>query len=164
MKHIRFMALLLGIAVLPSLPLSAYMVSFIVVETGLPLEYPTADASQLWENGVLDVFFEAGHIVSNARIFRLEDAADRNALPESIQTEFNEAVEGGAQFFVLVMLDYFGPVNTVPRPQEITIRLFGTRPYRLLLEQKYPGSISTPLSDELLAAKDAATRLESQVR
>ena len=163
MKVVRIIGMLFGLTVLPVLSLSAYTVSFIVVETGLTQEDP-AEASRLWENGLLDVFFDAGHIVSNARIARIEADVKEQTLPEDIQAEYDEAVEGGAQFFILVLLDYTGNRNSVPRPQDISIRLFRTNPYRLVLEQKYPGRRTTPIREETEAAKNAARRLIPQVR
>ena len=163
MRIIRIIGVLFGIAMLPALPLQAYTVSFIVVEAGLPQEYPTAEASMLWENGLLDVFFDAGHIVSNARIARILGDLDAGGLPQGIQGEYNEAAAGGAQFFILVLLDYTGSRNMIPRPQEISIRLFGANPYRYFLEQKYPGGRASPVADELIAAKDAARRLVPRI-
>ena len=169
MKNVRFIGILFGIAFLPVLPLTAYTVSFVVVETGLPQGYPTAEASKFWEAGLLDVFFNAGHIVSNAPIARVQEDLDGSMFIPDIQGEYNEAVDGGAQFFILVLLDYTGKDytgnrNMIPRPQAISIRLFGTNPYRFFLEQKYPGGRTTPIGDELIVAKDAARRLVPQVR
>ena len=49
----------------------AATVSFLVIETGLTDEAGSRQHSGLWESGLLDVFFESGHIVSNAPILRL---------------------------------------------------------------------------------------------
>jgi hypothetical protein len=49
----------------------AYMVSFFIIESGLPLEGIKNQHSQLWENAFFDVFFDAGYIVSNTPMMRI---------------------------------------------------------------------------------------------
>ena len=52
----------------------------------------------LWESGLMDVFFEAGHIVSNAPALRL-DRKPAEAFPEAARPELNEAIAGGGGVF-----------------------------------------------------------------
>jgi hypothetical protein len=115
----------------------AATVSFMVIETGLPPEAGTSAHSGLWESGLMDVFFEAGHIVSNAPVLRL-DRKPEEAFPAAARPELSEAIEGGAEFFILAMLDYDAPAAAnIQKPRRISLRLFKTSPHTLLHEQQY---------------------------
>jgi hypothetical protein len=159
---VLFIALCFGLG--PILPAAAHTVSFLVIETGLNEESPARQASAVWENNLLDVFFEAGHIVSNAPILRLEapPAAD---FPEEAREDFDEAALGGADFFVLALLDYRnGPGGGEDGPGEISLRVFRTGSRRLVYEQRYAGKPVLPAEEELSAAKSAARALLAHLR
>jgi hypothetical protein len=94
--------------------LSAATVSFLVVETGLAEESVRPQSSLLWENGLMDVFFDAGHIVSNAPIMRIPGKTTEK-LPDPVRNELDQARNGGADYFIVVLLEYSGSaVNGVP--------------------------------------------------
>lgn len=140
-------------------PLSGATISFLVMEAGPPKERPVYEFSRLWENSLMDVFFEAGHIVSNAPIMRLK-AASTGVFPDEAQKEFQEAIAGGSDFFILVLLEYPGmPEGALQRPQSISLRLFSTKPYRSLAEQHYPRATDLSPAEELLEVKKAARTL-----
>jgi hypothetical protein len=130
--------------VFTGLPLEAATVSFLVIETGLPEEAEKKALSGLWESGLLDVFFEAGHIVSNAPVMRL-GSNPAQELPDEARSEFDQAIEGGADFFILALLDY--RADGV-KPEQISLRLFRTNPYRKLFEQRYSDTTPRNLKDE----------------
>jgi hypothetical protein len=132
---------LLGFLAAPQI--FAATISFLVVETSLQEGSPVNESSGLWETGLLDVFFDAGHIVSNAPVMRLSESPDRE-IPDEARGIMEEALQGGADFFVLALLDYRGAVAAAAagtasklRPQGVLLRLFKTNPYQLVYEQGY---------------------------
>ena len=138
--------LLLGLlfCVFTGLRLEAATVSFLVIETGLSAEAEKKALSGLWESGLLDVFFEAGHIVSNAPVMRL-DSNPAKELPDEAQAEFDGAVEGGADFFILALLNYQADSA---KPEHISLRLFRINPYKKLFEQRYSDAVTRNMKDE----------------
>ncbi|MDR1129243.1 MAG: hypothetical protein LBL20_08020 [Treponema sp.] len=143
-------------------PASAYTVSFVVVETGLPEEQAFSEYSNFWESGLLDVFFDAGHIVSNAPVLRL-DAPPAKQFPDEAAEALSEANAGGADYFVLALLDYRenGVSNTspIPRPKQVSLRLFKTTPFRFVREEKFAGPQGTRAGEDFLSAKRAAMKI-----
>jgi hypothetical protein len=125
-------------------PLSAATVNFLVVETGSPRPDSPGEgalpfeSSALWEACLLDVFFEAGHIVSNSPILRLAGlrAADfpgKNSpggeFPREVRPELEEAALGGADYLVLVFLSYPpGAGDTKKRPEEVDMKIYSLKP------------------------------------
>jgi hypothetical protein len=117
----------------------AATVSFIVIETGIREEIPSPDSSRLWEYALLDVFFDAGHIVSNAPILRVA-GKPQQSLPEEAKPSLDEALEGGAEFFVVAALDYQNASQTGSerlQPRNVSLRIFKTMPCRLLYSREY---------------------------
>jgi hypothetical protein len=153
-----FRSLWIGAAlvVLGALPLQAAAISVLVAETGLRREVPVSESSGLWESGLLDGFFDQGHIVSNAPIARLEGKAGQE-FPEELRGDLNEALEGGMEYMVLVLLDYGGYSGAgVPRPRGISIRLFRLRPLQCITEKHYPGGDAKKPEEVLAMAKNTA--------
>jgi hypothetical protein len=142
-----------------SLPLPAATVSFLVIETGLKEELGATGYSVLWENSLLDGFFEAGHIVSNAPVMRLSRLPAEDFPPEAL-ADFTEAVEGGAEFFVLAQLDYRpSPAGAGPAPWNIVLRIYRTRPYGLVHEERLEGPGAGAAKDESARASQTVRRL-----
>jgi hypothetical protein len=120
-------------------PLSGAAISVIVAETGVREETPVSESSNLWESGLLDGFFDRGHIVSNAPIARL-DGKTGGDFPGELKEDLREALAGGMEFIVLVLLDYEGYSGPdTPRPRRISVRLFQLKPLKLITEQRYRG-------------------------
>jgi hypothetical protein len=142
-------------------PLSAATISFLVVETGLQEGNSAAESSGIWENALMDAFFDAGHIVSNAPIMRL-NGNPGGIFPSEAQKDFDEAVAGGADFFVLALIEYQGPPDK-PKPQAISLRLFKTTPYKFMFEQRYAGKPDIPPGEEFAGAKDAGRTIISHL-
>jgi len=92
-------AVIIGISV--NLSVNATMVSFYVIETGLNDESDVRQ-SELWETAFMDVFFDAGYIVSNAPILRLEKK------PSDILqiVDIKEARISGIDYMLIVLLEY----------------------------------------------------------
>jgi hypothetical protein len=118
--------------------LQAATVSVLVLETGLPKESSAQNYSVMWENGLLDVLFEAGHIVSNAPITRLA-GKNQNSFPDEAERDWEEARENGMGYFLVAVVNY-------PLPYNVSLRLFNTRSTEALHEVKY--SYKTPKSDK----------------
>jgi hypothetical protein len=139
-----------------SVPAFASTVSFLIIETGLP-EDPSVrpQSSMLWENGLMDVFFDAGYIVSNAPMMRLaRDPGDK--LPDAARGEFNLAKEGDAAFFIVALLAYPDDGSV---PAEVTLRIFSTAQGSLIYEQAYKGGAFKNPVDEFEAVKKTARTL-----
>ncbi|MDR2371378.1 MAG: hypothetical protein LBD71_07850 [Treponema sp.] len=157
----------LFLSALVSVPVPAATVSFLIVETGLP---PGADAnehSSLWESGLFDVFFDAGHIVSNAPILRLEGKFEKE-LPETARADIDEAAQGGMDYFIIAVLDYplaeISETETAAvRPDQVSLKLFTTSPCRLLFEQRCGKKQLTSMDDEFLWVKQEVRRLLPQL-
>jgi hypothetical protein len=153
-RMVRFTAPLgvLFFAVLTG-PLPSATLNFLVVETGslgesspgesavgegpLPVSSAPFESSALWETCLLDVFFEAGHVVSNSPILRLSGigAADfpgkdnpGGEFPREVRPELEDAILGGADYLVLVLLSY--PPGSDPRakPEAVNLRIYSLKP------------------------------------
>jgi hypothetical protein len=154
----RFLAGLL-ISACSAFPLSAAMVSFLVIETGLPAESPSSTWSSLWESGLLDVFFEEGHIVSNAPIKRL-DFKPKDIFPKEAKEDLDEAVEGGVEYFILALLDYPPPEGQeIRRPRNIALKIFRANPHRLIYEQQYAEKALPNMNEEFKSIKQSVRGL-----
>ena len=128
-------------------PVTAAAVSFLVIETGQPTAFPGNQYSALWENGLLEVFFELGHIVTNAPLLRLdENPAD--GFPNEAEQDFDSAREGGMEYFVI------GIVDTAE--YTVYLRLFSTKSQKMIREQIYRGKKSVSMKDEYQNIKKAA--------
>jgi hypothetical protein len=122
-------------------PVSPATVSFLVLETGPGGETSAArvssavyESSILWETCLLDVFFEAGHVVSNSPSlhFAGKSAADfpdrenpGREFPREIRPELEEAILGGVDYFVLALLSY-SPLaaDAKAKPEEVNLRIY----------------------------------------
>jgi hypothetical protein len=148
-----------SLAFLSAIPLQGAAISVMVAETGLHGNIPVSESSGLWESGLLDGFFDQGHIVSNAPIARLEGNPGKD-FPEELRRDLNQALEGGMEFVVVVLLDYGGYAGSgAPQPQRISVRLFRLKPLQCITEQHYRGEgIKKP--EEILAmARNTAGRI-----
>ncbi|MDR1637768.1 MAG: hypothetical protein LBR93_10590 [Treponema sp.] len=142
-----------------ALPLPAATVSFLVIETGLREEGGNSGYSALWENSLLNVFFEAGHIVSNAPPMRLSRIPAED-FPQEALADFTEAAEGGAEFFILAQLDYRpSQTGAEPAPRNIALRVYRTRPYGLVHEERLEDLGAAAARDESARANQTVRRL-----
>jgi hypothetical protein len=139
--------------------LPAATVSFLVIETGLREDLGSSGYSAFWENSLLDVFFEAGHIVSNAPVMRLSRFPEED-FPREALADLSDATDGGADFFILARLDYpFSGTEAEPAPRNIALRVYRTRPYGLVYEQRLEGLDPSAARDESARAKQFVRRL-----
>jgi len=124
--------------------LNAAMVTLLVVETGLNPNEPKKSQSQNWENNLMDAFFNAGHIVSNSPIMRLE-AAPKDDFKNVIFSEADAAIEGGADYIILAHLKYASGENT---PSEIALYLYSLYPIEKIYENNFTGVYYGSRNDE----------------
>jgi hypothetical protein len=131
-------ALIIGIFI--NITISAAMVSFYVIETGLS-EEANVQQSILWENAFMDVFFDAGYIISNAPVLRLESK------PSDIMkiVDIQEAGIFGIEYMFIVQLDY---KNTILAPDEISFYIYKVSGQELIVEKKMsPAKLRLPRDD-----------------
>jgi hypothetical protein len=155
-----FIALVLAGFFLGSLP--AATVSFLIIEKGLSAESARPESSFYWESGMMDAFFDAGHIVSNAPIIRIKDKQADSALPREARRELDEARLGGADFFVVVTLDYHN--NPAEKPGEIRLSVYRVSTGQLLYETSCGGYVGARAEEEFQAVKKSAGKILPQIR
>ncbi len=114
-------------------------VSVMVVETGVSLDAPVRESSIAWENGLMDAFFEYGHIVSNAAMLRL-NAEQADPYPNEELLNIDAVREGGAAFYVLAVLRYDEGDEAKLIPSLVSLRLVGLYPDRVLYELQVDGN------------------------
>jgi hypothetical protein len=134
-------------ALLMVFPASARVVSFSVVETGLSKNRPRMDASLKWEDSLIKTFFDRGHmIISNSPLRRLEREPSGD-LPPEFRAIFDAAGQDGAEFYILVVLDYRNQPLASPRPKTALVRVYRISPYELLAEEPVSGWLPPQLGD-----------------
>ena len=139
-------------------PINAATVSFLVIETSVSEESPVYQYSGLWESGLMDVFFESGHIVSNATMMRLA-YKPASGFPAEAQNDMDEALEGGVDYFIIALLDYNNSGESGLRAQNISLRLFKTRPLTMIYEGHYSDTRSRTTQEEYDNLREAVRGL-----
>ena len=154
LRRIVFILVFFGVLLVPAFGAN---ISFWVIETGINEEGAISETSYLWESGMLDVFFEAGHIVSNAPVHRV--TGDEAAILEEgyfIETsrEYEEALEYGADFFIAVFLDYGAEDGLLLRkPRTALLQIYKMTPETIIFE----GTLKSPgVEDGMNTAKEFA--------
>jgi hypothetical protein len=119
---------ILAIAPLSAPPLAAATVSVLVMEAGRPGDL-SGQYAVMWENGLLEVLFESGHIVTNfPRLLIDEKPAD--GFPDEAERDYEGARLGGMDYFLVTIVDY--------ALSNVSLRLFNTDSPQMIHEQKYP--------------------------
>ncbi|MDR1144012.1 MAG: hypothetical protein LBK77_07330 [Spirochaetaceae bacterium] len=154
----RCLVVFLAFAGLAALP--AATVSVIVVETGLPPGTGQAESSSVWESGVMDALFDAGHIVSNAPIMRLKTLPGTE-ISADLRREFDEARLGGADYLVLVVLAY--PENAPEHPREVFMRLYSVSSGKIVQEISVTSAAWESSGQEFQDAKRNAGRFVPRI-
>ena len=157
-KRIGSMAILF---ILLAFPASASMVSFLMVETGLGDEISSGQYTSLWEGGLMDAFFDAGHIVTNSPITRMEKKPDRD-LSGQVASDFDEAVSWGTDYFILGFLEY-QVQGKVAVPVDIALKVYHAGTQKLVCEQRFPAGTGKTLDDEYKLAQKAGRTIISQL-
>ena len=142
-------------------PASASMVCFLVVETGINDEVASTQYSSLWEDGLMSVFFDAGHIVTNHPVERMEKKPAQD-LSDGIANSFYDALDGGADYFIVCYLECRDQ-GGMAVPFDIIIRLYGTSTEELIFERNFPAG-KVNLGEEYQFAQNAGQLLISSIK
>jgi hypothetical protein len=121
-------------------PLAAANVSFVVIEIGLSEGSPTSQYTILWENSLLAVFFDSGHIVSNAPKIRLAETPVED-FPYEAERDFSDAKDGGMKYFLVAVVDHRTPHN-------VSLRAFSTKTHQLIQKHVYEDKATKTKKEE----------------
>ena len=143
----KFLAAGLLFYALAVTPLGAANVSFLILETGLPAESPVNRYSILWENSLMEIFFETGHIVSNAPMLRLNEKPAGN-FPHEAERDFDDAKDGGMDYFFIALIDH-------KLPRNVSMRLFSIETQQMIQQQIFTDTVSSTAKEEQEKIKKA---------
>jgi len=116
----------------------------------------------------MSIFFEAGHIVTNNPILRIE----KQTTPEipgsadvmaQIEDDVFDAASGGAEYIVFGFLDYQMYGNRAI-PSKINIRIYSTAPQELVYEQNFPAGSGRNSNEESQLVQNAGRTIISQIK
>ncbi|MDR0320326.1 MAG: hypothetical protein LBI28_02380 [Treponema sp.] len=138
-------ALVVIFGVFLNLSAGASMVSFFVIETGISENEGRNEHSLYWENSFMDIFFDTGHVVSNAPILRLEARPSGDIL-RAINFDIQSAVEMGIEYLLIAQLDY---IEGARQPSEILFFIFKVDTGEKILERRIPGRTYRTTRDEV---------------
>jgi len=116
-------ALIIGFSL--AFSIGAATVSFYVVEAGVNEDLDVKQSQSIeWENAFMEVFFDAGYIISNAPIMRLEKK------PSDILqvVDIDEAVACGIDYMLIVLPEY---KKDMKEPIEVSFYI-----YRVIRKEK----------------------------
>jgi hypothetical protein len=133
-------------------------VSCLVIETG-PSGSPKSQYSTTWENNMMDVFFDGGHIVSNARMIHL-DRKPAESFPGAAENEYMDARANGMDYFVIAIIEQGSGGN----PQTVSLRLFSTDSRELIKEQVYAYSVPKSAREENENIKKTIGLIAAQIK
>ena len=142
-------------------PLSAYMVSFQLVETGLDHHAAVGEHSRLWESGLMSVFFDAGYIVTSGPITRV-DTVSESYLNGLVQVSLTEALEGGASYFVLGFIEYRNQQGRA-LPVAVDLRVYDSISRQLIHRQNFPAGTGRNNTEEMQLAQSAGMIVISHI-
>jgi hypothetical protein len=132
-------------------------VSCLVIETGPPSGGAKSQYSALWENNLMDVLFETGHIVSNGRMIRLDQKPPEN-FPGEAERDFQEAKQNGMDYFLIAIIEQNSGTRTV------CLRLFSTNSQNLIKEQVYADNNPKSAREENESIKRAIGLIAAQIK
>jgi len=161
MVHKRLFGLA-AMLMLLAFPVSAFMVSVLVVETGLSEEASSMPYAGIWEGGLMDAFFDAGHIVTNSPAARMEKKPSQ-VFAGILEEDYKDAVSGGAEYFILGFLEFQNRGGTAT-PVRMELKLYKTDSRRLVFEQNFPAGSGKDNEEEFQLAKKAGLTIISQLK
>jgi len=118
-----------------NLSAGASMVSFYVIETGLPESRLNNEHSVQWENAFMDVFFDAGHIVSNAPMMRFEIKPQGDVM-QFAGISIPDARNWGIDFILITQLDYSDAAQS---PANINFIIYRVNANEKIFERQLSG-------------------------
>ena len=157
MKKYLVFVLLFCVFILPCL--FGANVSCLVIETGPPSGTAKNQYSAMWENNLMDVLFETGHIVSNGRMIRLNRKPAESFPPEA-ERDYQEARENGMDYFLIAIIEQ----GSGGRPQTVSLRLFSTNSQNLIKEQVYADNKPASAKEENESIKRTIGLIAAQIK
>jgi len=145
-----------------SFPAYASMVSFLVVETGLNENIPNNQIGTLWGGGLMAAFFDAGYIVTDSPVARMEKKPSKD-LSGPVEDNFNEAASVGSEYFILGFLEYQVTGGRAV-PVSIAVKLYETSSKKLIYEQTFPAGAGKSLAEEHQLAQNAGRIIISHIK
>ena len=158
-KRLGCIAVLLMVLIFPA---SASLVSFLVLETGLNEGASGTQYGTIWEEALMSSFFNAGHIVTNSPILRMEQKPAQD-LTGQVKADFDEAALSGAEYYVLGFL-YYEIRGRAAAPVDIALKTYKTNTGELVFEQNFPVGIGRNPREEYQFAQNAALVIISQLK
>ena len=146
--------------VLLAFPASASMVSFMLVETGTNSGASSGQHSRLWESGLMSVFFDSGFIVTSSPITQMQ-TMPAIGLSGEIGATFYEALDGGADYFIVGFLEYSAPGTA---PQRIFVQIYDSNSRQLIYEQSFPAGTGRNDNEEFALAQNAGRLIISRIK
>jgi hypothetical protein len=113
----------------------ASLISFYVIETGVPENVGRIQHSLTWEDAFMEVFFESGYIVSNYPMMRLAQKPNGNIL-EISGFDIFEAKDAGIDYILISLIDYSSPYQL---PDRVSIYIFTTKNHEVIYERHLAG-------------------------
>jgi hypothetical protein len=110
--------------------IGAATVSFYVIETGVNEDLDVKQSQSIqWEDAFMEVFFDAGYIISNAPIMRLEKKPS-----DVLQVvDMEEAVVCGIDYMLIVLPEY---KKDIKEPIEVSFYIYRVAMQEKVLEKK----------------------------
>jgi hypothetical protein len=124
------------------------------MEIGQSKTDPNNQYPVFWENSLLDIFFESGHIVSNSPIVQLSAKPSGN-FPDEAERDYESAQQGGIGYFMVAIVDYL--------QSDVSLRLFSTDSRVMIREQNYAVKTFRNVKDEQENIKAAIRTMAAQI-
>jgi len=121
-------AVIIGISL--HLTVGAATVSFYVIEAGVNEDFDAKQSQSIqWEDAFMEVFFDAGYIICNAPIMRLEKKPS-----DVLQVvDMDEAVICGIDYMLIVLPEY---KKDVKEPIEVSFYIYRVAMKEKVIEKK----------------------------
>ena len=159
----KFLYLILFSTIAAILPSGAATISIMIIETGAADEAAKKTAD-IWESGMMDVFFDEGHIVCNTPAIQIPNAGDEE-VPKEARRNFEDAVINGVDYFIIAQLNYSQKESSaITGPDKVSLQLYRIKPYGMLYKTSYPVNPGLPAAEEFSNAKNAAQILFPYIR
>jgi hypothetical protein len=94
---------------------------------------------------------------------RLEYATEET-FPEEARKDLDEALEGGVDYFIIVLLKYQEASGGILRPGNVSLRVFRVQNCALVYEMKHTDTKVKPIKEEFDSLKNVARGLVSQLK
>ena len=111
----------------------------------------------------MSVFFDAGHIVTNNPILRMEQEAPVEIRGTAIENDLNDAAQAGAEYIIFGFIEYQVQGNRAA-PVKINIKLYETSSRELVYEQNFPVGRGRNSNEEYQFAQNAGRSIISHVK